>query len=105
MTSLFPIRRMRQFCSADVGQVQVLTALALAVLMLMAALGVGVGILRYEKQQKQEAADAGAISGASVLIYGRQVAIAAQDVGDGSLKVTYSYHISYQRHLENVGRT
>ncbi len=87
------------------GQVQVLTALALAVLMLMAALGVGVGILRYEKQQKQEAADAGAISGASVLIYGRQVAIAAQDVGDGSLKVTYSYHISYQRHLEKVGRT
>jgi Flp pilus assembly protein TadG len=48
----------------------VLGALALVALMLMAGLGVEVGFLRYQKQQMQKAADAGAIAGAAELIYG-----------------------------------
>ena len=47
-----------------------LTSLALVVLALMAGLGVDVGYLRYQKQQMQKAADAGAIAGAAALIYG-----------------------------------
>ena len=46
-----------------------LTALGLLVLLLMAGLGVDVGYLRYQKQQMQKAADAGAIAGASAMIY------------------------------------
>ena len=46
-----------------------LTALGLLVLLLMAGLGVDVGYLRYQKQQMQKAADAGAVAGASVMIY------------------------------------
>jgi hypothetical protein len=48
----------------------VLTALGLMVLMLMAGLGVDVAYLRYQKQQMQKAADAGAIAAASALVYG-----------------------------------
>ena len=53
-------------------------ALALVVLMLMAGLGVDVGFLRYQKQQMQKAADAGAIAGASTLIYNGKYKAAAQ---------------------------
>ena len=47
-----------------------LTALGLMVLMLMAGLGVDVAYMRYQKQQMQKAADAGAIGAASALVYG-----------------------------------
>lgn len=70
MKNLLAIRRLRQFGRADEGQALVLTAVALVVLMLMAGLGIDVGFLRYQKQQMQKAADAGAIAGASELIYG-----------------------------------
>jgi hypothetical protein len=53
----------------DEGQTLVLTAVAISVLLLMAGLGVDVGFLRYQKQQMQKAADAGAIAGASALAY------------------------------------
>lgn len=71
MTNPFPTQRqnLKRFGRADEGQALVLTALALIVLMLMAGLGVDVGYLRYQKQQMQKAADAGAIAGASALIY------------------------------------
>lgn len=71
MTNLFPQQKqsLKGFGRSDEGQALVLTALALVVLMLMAGLGVDVGYLRYEKQQMQKAADAGAIAGASALIY------------------------------------
>ena len=71
MTDLLPTQKqsLKRFGRADEGQALVLTALALIVLMLMAGLGVDVGYLRYQKQQMQKAADAGAIAGASALIY------------------------------------
>ena len=47
-----------------------LTALGLMVLLLMAGLGVDVAYMRYQKQQMQKAADAGAIAAASALVYG-----------------------------------
>src|SRR5512135_3086556 len=65
----FLARQFRQLRRTDEGQALVLTALALVILMLMAGLGVDVGYLRYQKQQMQKAADAGAIAGASALIY------------------------------------
>ena len=46
----------------------VLTALGMIVLLLMAGLGVDVGYLRYQKQQMQKAADAGALAGAAAVI-------------------------------------
>lgn len=70
MTNFFATRQLRQFARADQGQAIVITALALSVLMLMAGLGVDVGFLRYQKQQMQKAADAGAIAGAAALEYG-----------------------------------
>ncbi len=71
MTNLFPQQKqsLKGFGRSDEGQALVLTALALVVLMMMAGLGVDVGYLRYQKQQMQKAADAGAIAGASALIY------------------------------------
>ena len=67
----------------------VLTALALVVLMLMAGLGVDVGYLRYQKQQMQKAADAGAIAGASALIYnGNWNAAAVADVNANGFTTT-----------------
>jgi Putative Flp pilus-assembly TadE/G-like len=63
-------QNLKRFGRAEEGQALVLTALALVVLMLMAGLGVDVGYLRYQKQQMQKAADAGAIAGASALLYG-----------------------------------
>lgn len=98
MTNLFPMGRLRRFGRADERQ-----ALALAPLMLMAGLGVDAGVLRYEKQQMQKAADAGAIAGASALIYGGQVTFAAQNLGDGSLKGTVL--LSYQSTSEKHGQT
>ncbi len=56
-----------------------LTALGLVVLMLMAGLGVDVGYLRYQKQQMQKAADAGALAGASALQYAGDYTSAAQN--------------------------
>jgi hypothetical protein len=47
----------------------VLAGLAMIVLLMMAGLGVDVGYLRYEKQQMQKAADAGALAAASAVIY------------------------------------
>lgn len=70
MTKLFAIRRFRQFGKADEGQAPVLIALALVVLMPIAGLGLDVAFLRYQKQQMQKAADAGANAGASELVYG-----------------------------------
>jgi Flp pilus assembly protein TadG len=65
-----PANKLRHFRKAEEGQALVLTALALVVIMLMAGLGVDVGYLRYQKQQMQKAADAGALAAASVLVYG-----------------------------------
>jgi hypothetical protein len=62
--------QLRRLDRAEEGQALVLGALALVVLVLMAGLGVDVGYLRYEKLQMQKAADAGALAGASELIYG-----------------------------------
>jgi Flp pilus assembly protein TadG len=59
-----------RFNRAEEGQALVLTGLGLLVLMLMAGLGIDVGYLRYEKQQMQKAADAGALAAASARIYG-----------------------------------
>ncbi|MGA2903997.1 MAG: TadE/TadG family type IV pilus assembly protein [Candidatus Korobacteraceae bacterium] len=74
MTNFFATRQLRQFARADEGQAIVLTAFALVVLMLMAGLGIDVGFLRYQKQQMQKAADAGAITGAAGLEYGQNFA-------------------------------
>ena len=101
MTNWFPIRRLRQFGSTDERQAPVLTviALALVALMLMTGLGVDAGTLRYEKQQMHKAADAGA----SALICGGQIPVAAQNLGDGSLKG--SVLLSHQSTSEKHGRT
>jgi hypothetical protein len=56
-----------------------MTVVVTAVLMLMAGLGVDVGYLRYQRQQMQKAADAGAIAGASALIYGGDYINAARN--------------------------
>ncbi|MGA3055551.1 MAG: pilus assembly protein TadG-related protein [Candidatus Korobacteraceae bacterium] len=71
MTDLLPTQKqnLKRFGRTDEGQALVLTALALVVLMLMAGMGVDIGYLRYQKQQMQKAADAGAIAGAAALIY------------------------------------
>jgi Putative Flp pilus-assembly TadE/G-like len=74
----FPSRQLRQLVKTDEGQAMVLTALALVVLMMMAGMGVDVGYLRYQKMQMQKAADAGALAGASALIYGGDYGIAAK---------------------------
>src|ERR1700690_2452889 len=63
-------QNLKRLARADEGQALVLTALGLVVLMLMAGLGVDVGYLRYQKQQMQKAADAGALGGAAALGYG-----------------------------------
>jgi len=62
-------RQLNRFGRGEEGQALVLTALGLLVLLLMAGLGVDVGYLRYQKQQMQKAADAGALAGASAMIY------------------------------------
>ena len=81
----------RHLRKADEGQALVLAALALLVLMLMAGLGVDVGYLRYQKQQMQKAADAGAIAGASALAYnGAWKAAAVADVNANGFTTTKS---------------
>jgi len=64
----------------------VLAALGMIVLLMMAGLGVDVGYLKYQKQQMQKAADAGALAAASALItYGNlagQLQILAAGQGD-----------------------
>ena len=72
-------QNLKRLARADEGQALVLTALGLVVLMLMAGLGVDVGYLRYQKQQMQRAADAGALAGASALQYGGNYTNAAQN--------------------------
>jgi len=74
-----PTWQLRQLVRADEGQALVLTAMALVVLMVMAGLGVDVAFLRYQKQQMQKAADAGAIGGASALIYSGNYTAAARN--------------------------
>ena len=72
--------RLRHFGKSEEGQAMVLAALALVVLMMMAGLGVDVGYLRYQKQQMQKAADAGALAAASALVYnGNYVKAATND--------------------------
>jgi len=70
LTNCLAKKRLEQLGKEEEGQALVLGALALVILMLMAGLGVDVGYLRYQKLQMQKAADAGAIAGASDLIYG-----------------------------------
>lgn len=74
MSDLLPgPRLLRRFTKSEDGQALVLAALGMIVLMMMAGLGVDVGYLKYQKQQMQKAADAGALAGASALIeYGGQ---------------------------------
>lgn len=59
---------MKPFHRNEDGQVILLVALGLTALALMAGLAIDVGYLRYEKQQMQKAADAGAIAAATVLL-------------------------------------
>jgi Flp pilus assembly protein TadG len=69
-----PIPRQRRLRDSEEGQALVLGALGMVVLMMMAGLGVDVGYLKYQKQQMQKAADAGALAGATALInYGQSV--------------------------------
>jgi len=79
MRSFLPTRQLRQLKGADEGQALALTAVALVVLILMVGLGVDVGFMRYQKQQMQRAADAGATAGAAALIYGGNYTAAAQN--------------------------
>ena len=60
-----PLRRLR---TSEEGQALVLAALGMIVLLMMAGLGVDVGYLKYQKQQMQKAADAGALAAASAMI-------------------------------------
>ena len=71
VSHLLSLPRLRRLGKDDEGQALVLAALGMIVLLLMAGLGVDVGYLRYQKQQMQKAADAGALAGASALIYYR----------------------------------
>jgi len=74
-----PKRRLSEFNKAEEGQAVVMTALALVGLLLMAGLGLDVGYLRYEKQQMQKAADAGAVAAASAKIYGGNYTVAGKN--------------------------
>lgn len=72
--------RLRHFGKSEEGQALVLAGLALVVLMMMAGLGVDVGYLRYQREQMQKAADAGALAAASAIIYqGNYVNAATND--------------------------
>jgi len=74
MSDLRPMPRLRRLRKSEEGQALVLAALGMIVLMMMAGLGVDVGYLKYQKQQMQKAADAGALAGATALInYGNTV--------------------------------
>jgi Flp pilus assembly protein TadG len=91
VTDFFPTQKqnLKRFGRADEGQALVLTALALVVLLLMAGLGVDVGYLRYQKQQLQKAADAGALAGATALAYnGNWNAAAVADVNANGFTTT-----------------
>ncbi len=91
VTNLFPTQKqsLKRFGRADEGQALVLTALALVVLLLMAGLGVDVGYLRYQKQQLQKAADAGALAGASAYAYnGDWHAAAVADISANGFTTT-----------------
>jgi uncharacterized membrane protein len=94
---------LRQFREAEEGRVRALTLLLLGVAMLV-GLGVDVGFLRYQNQQMQNAADLGAIAGASALILGGLVCVADQNAGDVPLKgaVLLSYQPASGKHR---GRT
>jgi hypothetical protein len=61
--------RGRRRASNEAGQVLLLTALAMIVLIGFLALATDVGFFRYVKRNMQKAADAGAIGGATELIY------------------------------------
>src|SRR5579863_4146512 len=63
------LERLRRFGKDEDGQALVLVCTGLVMLMLIAGLGVDVGYLRYQHEQMQKAADAGALAGASEYIY------------------------------------
>jgi Flp pilus assembly protein TadG len=91
VTNLFPTQKqnLKRLGRSDAGQALVLTALALTVLMAMAGMGVDVGYLRYQKQQMQRAADAGALAGAAALAYnGAWKAAAVADVNANGFTTT-----------------
>ena len=69
--------RLRHFGRSEDGQALVLAALAMLGLLMMAGLGVDVGYLRYQKEQMQKAADAGALAAASAIIYNGNYVVAA----------------------------
>src|SRR5271165_927560 len=72
--------RLRHFGKSEDGQAMVIAALGLLGLLMMAGLGVDVGYLRYQKEQMQKAADAGALAAASAIIYnGNYVNAATND--------------------------
>jgi len=104
VTTWLAIGRLRQFREAEEGRVRALTLLLLGVAMLVVGLGVDVGFLRYQNQQMQNAADLGAIAGASALILGGLVCVADQNAGDVPLKgaVLLSYQPASGKHR---GRT
>ena len=79
LSNYSPTKRLRRFAKADEGQALVLAGLGMVVLLMMAGLGVDVGYLHYQRQQMQKAADAGAMAGASALIYGGNYTAAGQN--------------------------
>jgi hypothetical protein len=60
---------LKKLTGKEDGQALVLTCIALLVLMGMAGIGVDVGYLKYQRQQMQKAADAGALAAATVMTY------------------------------------
>ena len=79
MKSFLSKEKLTQFNRTDEGQAVVMVALGLVAVLLMAGLGIDVGYLRYEKQQMQKAADAGAISAAAAKIYGGNYTVAGKN--------------------------
>lgn len=63
------LARLKAFRNDEGGQALVLVAVGLLMIMLIAGLGVDVGYLRYQHQQMQKAADAGALGAALVMNY------------------------------------
>ena len=77
LNNLLSKLRLRHFGKSEDGQALVLAALAMLVLIMMAGMGVDVGYLRYQKEQMQKAADAGAMAAASALAYNGEFVNAA----------------------------
>jgi len=73
------LQQVRKLLRADDGQALLLAGLGMVALLLMAGLGIDVGYLRYQRQQMQKAADAGALAAASALVYSGNYSIAAKN--------------------------